>query len=48
MNNKKDVYGLLADKKSEIKSAMRRRKIKFRKNNFEEALLVAAEIYDQH
>jgi hypothetical protein len=48
VNNKKDVYKLLNDKKSEIKSAMRRRKIKFRKNNFEEALLVAAEIYDQH
>jgi hypothetical protein len=48
VNNKKDVYNLLNDKKSEIKSAMRRRKIKFRKNNFEEALLVATEIYDQH
>ena len=48
VNNKKDVYNLLNDKKSALKSAMRRRKIKFRKNNFEEALLVAAEIYDQH
>lgn len=48
VNNKKDVNNLLNDKKSELKSAMRKRKIKFRKNNFEEALLVAAEIYDQH
>lgn len=48
VNNKKDVYRLLNDKRSEIKSGMRRQKIKFRKNNFEEALMVAAKIYDQH
>ncbi len=48
VNNKKDVFRLFDDKKHEIKAAMRQQKIKFRRSNFEEALLMAAKIYDQH
>ena len=47
VTNKKDVFRLLNDRKSEIKAGMRRQRIKFRRTNFEEALLAASKIYDQ-
>lgn len=48
VNKKRDVFRLLNDKKHQIKAGMRQQKIKFRHNNFEEAVLVAVTIYDQH
>ena len=48
VNSRKDIFRLFNEKKHQIKSMMRRQKIKFRRNNFEKALVVAATIYDQH
>lgn len=46
--NKRDVLNLFDDKRHEIKSVMRKQKIKFRQKNFDAALTAAAKIYDQH
>lgn len=48
VNKKNDVFRLLNDKKHEIKSGMRQQKIKFGRQSFEEALITAVTIYDQH
>ncbi|MDQ2720189.1 MAG: hypothetical protein M3Z26_10600 [Bacteroidota bacterium] len=47
VNNKKEVFSLFSDKRHEIKTGMRKQKIKFSRNNFEEALMAASAIYDQ-
>jgi hypothetical protein len=47
VNNKKGVFSIFNNKKHEIKSLMRQQKIKFRRKNFEEVLVVTARIYDQ-
>jgi len=47
VKNKNDVYRLLFDKRREIENHLHKQNIKFRRDNFEEALLIAATIYNQ-
>jgi hypothetical protein len=45
VKNENDVFRVIGNRRNEIKRALRQQKIKFR-NNFEEALITAAKIYD--
>lgn len=47
VSNKKDVFRLFADKKSALKKQLRKAHIKFRRKNFEDALVKATASYDQ-
>ena len=47
VSNKEDVLNVLKAKRNNIMSHLRRQKIKFRKKNFENALIASASIYDQ-
>lgn len=47
VSNKKDVFRLFADKKSEIKKLMRHEHIKFRRKSLESALTKVTAFYDQ-
>jgi hypothetical protein len=47
VSNKKDVFKLFADKKSALKKQMHKAHIKFRRKNFEAALVQAIAFYDQ-
>jgi hypothetical protein len=47
VNNKKEVLSIFNDKKREIRNLMRQQKIKFKRKNFNEALVKTATMYDQ-
>jgi hypothetical protein len=47
VSNKKDVFKLFSDKKAALKKQMHKAHIKFRRKNFEDALIKTTVIYDQ-
>ena len=47
VTNKKEVFRLLADKKSELKREMRQQNVKFKRKNFESTLVKTVALYDQ-
>ena len=47
VTNKKDVFRLLNDNRHDLRKAMRQQHLKFRRKNFESALVKAIAIYNQ-
>ena len=47
VKNKDDLFRVLGDKRNAVKTELRQRRIKIRRQNFEEAVLIAVKIYDQ-
>lgn len=46
-SNSKDVFHLFADKRRELKKAMRQNHVKFKRKTFENSLVKSAELYDK-
>ncbi|MDP4283776.1 MAG: hypothetical protein Q8891_05095 [Bacteroidota bacterium] len=47
VKNKKEVFKIFSNKKKEIAKRLREQNVKFKKDDFEKALLIAATIYNQ-
>lgn len=47
VKNENDVFRVLGGKRREVTKLMRRKRVKFRRHNFEEALIMAATFFDQ-
>lgn len=47
VTNKREVFRLFDDKRSELKSEMRKQNLKFKRKNFESTLIKAVALYDQ-